>query len=231
MRKRWTLQAADEAVAEHLQQALKIHPIFCRLLAQGGIRNYEEAKAFFRPDWSHLHDPFLLKGMDVAVARLEQALRNGEKILLYGDYDVDGTTSVAMMHEFLTSLGASPDFYIPDRYKEGYGVSMAGMDYAIANGTQLIIAMDCGVNARTQVAHAKAHGIGFIVCDHHLPDGPLPNADAVLDPMRPDCPYPFKGLSGCGVAFKLAQAYLRKNGLPEERLHPLLDLLALSIAA
>ncbi|MBK8563082.1 MAG: single-stranded-DNA-specific exonuclease RecJ [Saprospiraceae bacterium] len=231
MRKRWTLHPTDEAVAKHLQQALKIHPIFCRLLAQRGIASYDEAKSFFRPQWSHLHDPFLMKGMDVAVDRLEQALQKGEKILLYGDYDVDGTTSVALMHEFLTHLGASPGFYIPDRYKEGYGVSMAGMEYAIANGIQLIIAMDCGVNARAQVAKAKEHGIGFIVCDHHLPDGPLPVADAVLDPMRPDCPYPFKGLSGCGVAFKLAQAYLQKNKLPDAHLRSLLDLLALSIAA
>ncbi len=231
MRKRWILQPTDEAVAEHLRQVLKIHPVFCRLLAQRGISTYEEAKSFFRPHWSHLHDPFLMKDMDAAVARLEQALHNDEKIMLYGDYDVDGTTSVALMHEFLTHLGASPVFYIPDRYKEGYGVSMAGMEYAIANGIQLIIAMDCGVNARAQVAHAKAQGLGFIICDHHLPDGPLPAADAVLDPMRPDCGYPFKGLSGCGVAFKLAQAYLKKNSLPDTHLRSLLDLLALSIAA
>lgn len=231
MRKRWTLQPSDEGIANHLQQVLNIHPIFCKLLAQRGISNFAEAKAFFRPDWSHLHDPFLMKDMDAAVNRLEQALRNGEKILLYGDYDVDGTTSVALMHEFLAGLGAKPQFYIPDRYKEGYGVSMAGMEYAIANGIKLIIAMDCGVNARAQVAKAKEHSIGFIICDHHLPDGPLPTADAVLDPMILDCPYPFKGLSGCGVAFKLAQAFLRKNNLPEEKLHPLLDLLALSIAA
>ncbi len=231
MRKRWTLLPADEGVANHLRQALNIHPIFCRLLAQRGISTYEAAKAFFRPNWSQLHDPFLMKDMETAVARLEQALRSNEKIMLYGDYDVDGTTSVALLHEFLSGLGANLQFYIPDRYKEGYGVSMAGMDYAIANGIQLIIAMDCGINARMQVAKAKAHGIGFIICDHHLPDGSLPAADAVLDPMRPDCQYPFKGLSGCGVAFKLAQAFLRKNSLPEEKLYPLLDLLALSIAA
>ncbi len=231
MRKRWTLLPADEAIVSHLHQVLKIHPVFCRLLAQRGISTFDKAKTFFRPDWSHLHAPFLMKGMDAAVDRLEKALRNGEKILLYGDYDVDGTTSVALMYQFLSGHQAKLDYYIPDRYREGYGVSTAGIDHAIASGVKLIIAMDCGVNAREQVAQAKAHGIDFIICDHHLPDGPLPDAIAVLDPMRPDCPYPFKGLSGCGVAFKLAQAFLQKNNLPDSELQPLLDLVALSIAA
>lgn len=231
MRKRWTLQPADEAVVSHLQQVLKIHPVFCRLLAQRGITTYDEAKTFFRPEWSPLHDPFLMKNMDAAVARLQQALDGSEKILLYGDYDVDGTTSVAMMYQFLAGHGAKLDYYIPNRYREGYGVSMAGIHHAVATGTKLIIAMDCGVNAREQVAKAKQHGIDFIICDHHLPDGPLPDAVAVLDPMRPDCQYPFKGLSGCGVAFKLAQAFLQKNDLPDAELQPLLDLLVLSIAA
>ncbi|MCF8246500.1 MAG: single-stranded-DNA-specific exonuclease RecJ [Saprospiraceae bacterium] len=231
MRKRWTLLPADEAVVSHLQQVLKINPIFCRLLAQRGISTYDGAKTFFRPEWSHLHDPFLMKGMEAAVACLQRALQADEKILLYGDYDVDGTTSVALMYQFLSGHRAKLDFYIPNRYREGYGVSMAGIDHAIAEGTKLIIAMDCGVNAREQVAKAKSHGIDFIICDHHLPDGSLPDAIAVLDPMRPDCPYPFKGLSGCGVAFKLAQAFLQKNNLPDTELHPLLDLLVLSIAA
>lgn len=231
MRKRWTLLPADENVVAQLHQVLRINPVFCRLLAQLGIRSFEEARAFFRPDWSLLHDPFLMKGMDAAVARLEQALRNHEPILLYGDYDVDGTTSVALMHEFLTAQGANLSYYIPDRYREGYGVSMAGIHHAVAEGKKLVLAMDCGVNARQQVAKAKAHGVDFIICDHHLPDGPLPEAVAVLDPMRPDCPYPFKGLSGCGVAFKLAQAFLQKNKLPDEGLRQSLDLLALSIAA
>jgi len=231
MRKRWTLQPADEAVVSHLQHVLKIHPVFCRLLAQRGITTFEEARTFFRPEWSQLQDPFLMQDMDAAVARIQQALQNNERILLYGDYDVDGTTSVALMHDFLSPRHQNLSFYIPDRYREGYGVSMAGIDHAIANGTKLVIAMDCGVNARAQVARAKAHGIDFIICDHHLPDGPLPAAIAVLDPMRPDCTYPFKGLSGCGVAFKLAQAFLQKNNLPDTELHSLLDLLALSIAA
>lgn len=231
MRKRWTLQATDEVVVNHLQEVLKINPVFCRLLAQLGISTFNEAKAFFRPEWSQLHDPFLMKDMEAAVARLRQAISGGEKILLYGDYDVDGTTSVALMHQFLSGHSANLEYYIPSRYREGYGVSMAGIDHAIAEGTKLIIAMDCGVNARDQVAKAKAHGIDFIICDHHLPDGQLPDAIAVLDPMRPDCPYPFKGLSGCGVAFKLAQAFLQKNKLPDSELRPLLDLLVLSIAA
>ncbi|MBI1224754.1 MAG: single-stranded-DNA-specific exonuclease RecJ [Bacteroidetes bacterium] len=231
MRKCWTLQPADDNIVKNLQQVLKIKPVFCRLLAQRGIRTFDEAKTFFRPEWTHLHDPFLMKGMDEAVMRLQYALDNNEKILLYGDYDVDGTTSVALMHQFLNGHHAYLNYYIPNRYKEGYGVSMAGIDHAIVNGIKLIIAMDCGVNAREQVAKAKSHGIDFIICDHHLPDGPLPQAVAVLDPMRADCLYPFKGLSGCGVAFKLAQAFLQKNKLPDSELEPLLDLLVLSIAA
>lgn len=231
MRKEWTLLPADETTVASLQTSLKVHPVFCRLLVQRGITSFEAAKTFFRPEWSQLHDPFLMKDMDAAVDRLQTAVSNGEKILLYGDYDVDGTTSVAMLYEFLSDHTNKLDYYIPDRYKEGYGVSMAGIDHAIAQGFQLVIAMDCGVNAREQVAKAKQHGIDFIICDHHLPDGSLPAAVAVLDPMRPDCGYPFKGMSGCGVAFKLAQAFLQKNDLPDKPLHRSLDLLALSIAA
>lgn len=231
MRKRWTLLPADEAATQHLHEVLKIHPLLCRLLVQRGITTYEEAKVFFRPELSQLHDPFLMKDMEAAVTRLTQALRNGERILLYGDYDVDGTTSVALMFDFLSKRHAHLDYYIPNRYKEGYGVSMAGVEYAHRNGISLIIAMDCGIQARMQVAAAKLLGIDFIVCDHHLPDGALPEAVALLDPMQPDCSYPFKGLSGCGVAFKLIQAFLQKNNLPQEELLELLDLLVLSIAA
>jgi single-stranded-DNA-specific exonuclease len=172
-----------------------------------------------------------MRDMEAAVNRLEQALHRQERILLYGDYDVDGTTSVALMYAFLSRRHNHLDYYIPDRYKEGYGVSMAGVDYASQNGVQLIIAMDCGIQAREQVARANALGIDFIICDHHLPEGMLPEAVALLDPMRPDCPYPFKGLSGCGVAFKMAQAFLQKHNLPEAELLELLDLLVLSIAA
>jgi single-stranded-DNA-specific exonuclease len=231
MRKRWTLQPADEAIAQQLQESLHIHPILCRLLLHRGITNFEQAKVFFRPSLDQLHDPFLMKDMDMAVDRLEKALQNNERILLYGDYDVDGTTSVALMYSFLSARHKNLDYYIPDRYKEGYGVSMAGVEFAKQNGFSLIIAMDCGIQARQQVARARSLGIDFIVCDHHLPDGALPEAVAVLDPMRPDCGYPFKGLSGCGVAFKLAQAFLQKNKCPQDELLPLLDFLALSIAA
>ncbi|MEZ4961118.1 MAG: single-stranded-DNA-specific exonuclease RecJ [Saprospiraceae bacterium] len=231
MRKRWTLQPVDEPAAQHLQESLHIHPVLCRLLVQRGIHTFEEAKTFFRPDLSHLHDPFLMQGMEPAVARLEKALQNNEHILLYGDYDVDGTTAVALMYSFLSKRHKNLDYYIPDRYKEGYGVSMAGVESAHQRGFSLIIAMDCGVQAREQVARAKSLGIDFIICDHHLPDGELPEAVAVLDPMRPDCSYPFKGLSGCGVAFKLVQALLQKNNQPTNELEGLLDLLALSIAA
>ena len=231
MRKRWSLLPVDETTAQHLQETLKIHPALCRLLVQRGITTFEDAKTFFRPELSQLHEPFLMKDMEAAVNRLEQALRNHERILLYGDYDVDGTTSVALMYAFLSKRHSNLDYYIPDRYKEGYGVSMAGVDYAKQNDVTLIIAMDCGIQARQQVARAKELGIDFIICDHHLPDGELPKAVALLDPMRPDCSYPFKGLSGCGVAFKLAQAFLQKNNQPREDLLELLDFLVLSIAA
>ena len=231
MRKRWTLLPADEAVADHLHEVLKINPILCRLLAQQGIKTFDEAKTFFRPDFSQLHDPFLMQDMDKAVRRLESAFSQKEKILLYGDYDVDGTTCVALMYGFLSKRHRYLDYYIPDRHKEGYGISMAGIEYAQQNGISLIVAMDCGIRAVDQIEKAKSLGIDFIICDHHLPDGDIPGAAAVLDPMRSDCKYPFKGLSGCGVVFKLAAAISKKNSWPEEDLHNLLDILVLSIAA
>lgn len=231
MRKRWTLLPADEACISHLTEVLKIHPVFCRLLAQQGITSYDEARLFFRPELSHLHDPFLMKDMHKAVSRLSQALVAGERILLYGDYDVDGTTAVALMYSFLSVRHPDLDYYIPDRYREGYGVSMQGVEYAQQTGVKLIIAMDCGVQALEEIARAKSLGIDFIVCDHHLPHGQLPDAVALLDPMRPDCAYPFKGLSGCGVAFKLCQAFLLQNNKPQDELTGLLDYLTLSIAA
>ncbi|TAK42461.1 MAG: single-stranded-DNA-specific exonuclease RecJ [Saprospiraceae bacterium] len=231
MRKHWKLIPADEVEVHQLHEALHIHPVFCRLLVQRGIKTFDEAKAFFRPELSQLHDPFLMKDMDKAVTRLQLAIREKERILLYGDYDVDGTTSVALMYSFLSSRHANLDYYIPDRHKEGYGVSMQGVDYARQSGVTLIIAMDCGIQATGPVAKAKAAGTDFIICDHHLPGTGLPWAAAVLDPKREDCGYPFKELSGCGVAFKLAQAFLIENKEPEEELWQLLDLLALSIAA
>ncbi len=231
MQKRWTRIPADETTVNHLQEVLKINPVFCRLLVQRGISTFDEAKTFFRPNLSHLHDPFLMQDMGLAVERMEKAISEEEKILLYGDYDVDGTTCVALMYSFLFKYHNQLDYYIPDRYKEGYGISRAGIEYAQENDVSLIIAMDCGIRAAEQVAYAKSLGIDFIICDHHLPDGELPAAVAVLDPMRTDCDYPYKGLSGCGVAFKLAQAYSSYNDLPEEELYNLLDILVLSIAA
>ncbi len=231
MRKRWTLVPVDEAATNHLQQVLNINPVFCRLLVQRGIKTFDQAKTFFRPDLTQLHDPFLMEDMDKAVERIEQAISQKEKILLYGDYDVDGTTCVALMHHFLSAHYDQLDYYIPNRYSEGYGISKQGIDFAAANGFSLIVAMDCGIRAAEKVAYAKSLGIDFIICDHHLPEGELPAAVAVLDPMRRECQYPFKGLSGCGVVFKLAQAFTQKSDLPEAPLFNLLDILVLSIAA
>lgn len=227
----WKFVETNEPLVQKLQKELPIHPVFCRLLVQQGIKSLQEAKAFFYPELNSLHDPFLMKDMDLAVIRLEQAIRSNHKILLYGDYDVDGTTSVAMMITFLRKLGADPDFYIPDRYKEGYGISFEGIDYANETKTDLIIAMDCGIKAVKQAVAARHYGIDLIVCDHHAPGKELPDALAVLDPKRLDCNYPFDGLSGCGVTFKLIQAYCQKNDLPETLWKDLLDFLVISIAA
>ena len=231
MRKRWTLLPADETFVSHLQEVLSINPILCRLLVQRGITTFDQAKTFFRPDLTQLHDPFLMEDMDKAVVRLEKAIFQKEKILLYGDYDVDGTTCVALLHSFLSPHYQLLDYYIPNRYSEGYGISKAGIDFAAANGFSLIVAMDCGIRAVEKVSYANSLGIEFIICDHHLPEGEIPAAVAVLDPMRPDCQYPYKGLSGCGVVFKLVQAFTQKNDLPEAPLFDLLDILVLSIAA
>ena len=231
MRKRWTLLPADAVAVDHLQRALNINPILCRLLVQRGVTTFDQAKTFFRPDLTQLHDPFLMEDMDKAVERIELAIFKKEKILLYGDYDVDGTTCVALLHSFLSVHHKALDYYIPNRYSEGYGISRQGIDFAAANGFSLIVAMDCGIRAVEKVAYAKSLGIDFIICDHHLPDGQIPAAVAVLDPLRPACQYPYKGLSGCGVVFKMAQAFTQKNDLPETPLYDLLDILVLSIAA
>ena len=230
MKKRWTLQSYNSSTAQHLQEVLKINPIFCQMLAQRGISTYDEAFQFFRPSLEQLHDPFLMKDMDLAVNRLARAMQRKEKILLYGDYDVDGTTSVALMFSFLKKYHEHLDFYIPDRYTEGYGVSFAGIDYAAQNEMTLIIAMDCGIKANEKVVYAKEKGIDFIICDHHLPEGDLPPAVAVLDPKRDDCKYPYKELSGCGIAFKLAQAFVEQNSLDTSQLNELLDFVVISIA-
>jgi single-stranded-DNA-specific exonuclease len=214
-----------------LAKELNIDPILTTLLVQRGISTFEKAKAFFRPDLKNLYDPFLMNDMEKAVDRLGSAITNNEKILVYGDYDVDGTTSVAMVYSFLKRYHDKLDYYIPDRYLEGYGVSYKGIDYAHQNGMTLIIALDCGIKAVEKVVYANEMGIDFIICDHHNPGEKLPDAVAVLDPERPDSTYPFHDLSGCGVGFKLLQAYSIKNNLPFDDLKDYLDLLAVSIAS
>jgi single-stranded-DNA-specific exonuclease len=220
----------DPTQVGYLCTQLGIKEDVAQLLINRGIGSYSEAKTFFRPSLDDLHNPFLMKGMDKAVSRLEEALGNGEKILVFGDYDVDGTTSVALVYSFLKDLG-QVDFYIPDRYKEGYGVSFAGIDFAKAYGITLIIALDCGIRAVDKVAYANERGIDFIICDHHLPGAELPAAYAILDPKQPDCNYPYKELCGCGVGFKLLQAFCEKNNEGFEKLIAKLDLVAIAIAA
>lgn len=228
----WRLRdSGDPENVAQLSAELGIDPVLASLLVTRGVHTFEEARSFFRPSLSALHDPFLMKDMDLAVARLEKAVAFQEKILVYGDYDVDGTTAVALVYSFIRRLTSSVDFYIPDRYDEGYGVSKKGIDWASDNGFTLIITLDCGIKAIDKVKYAADKGIDLIICDHHLPEEEIPAAAAVLDPKREDCNYPFDDLSGCGVGFKLVQAYSQKNGLPFESLLPLLDLLVVSIAS
>ncbi len=231
--KRWVVkpQGNPEAVAA-MAAATGISPVLANLLVQRGIDTLEKAKKFFFFFLSDLHDPFLMKDMDKAVERVERAVRNREKIMVYGDYDVDGTTAVALVYKFLRQIGHKDLlFYIPDRYTEGYGISTKGIDHAARKGATLIIALDCGIKAIEKVDYAKRKGVDFIICDHHLPAEEIPRAVAVLDPKRADCSYPFDELSGCGVGFKLVQAYCQKNGIPFQQIEPLLDLLAVSIAS
>lgn len=229
--KRWTRQQADPTKVEALQQELKIAPVLCELLVQRGIETFEQAKHFFRPSIDDLHDPFLMEGMAAAVERIEKAIANKENILVYGDYDVDGTTAVSLMYSFIHDFYPNVDYYIPDRYKEGYGVSLQGIDFAAENGYSLIIALDCGIKAIDQVNYAKERGVDFVICDHHNPGDVIPDAVAVLDPKRKDCNYPYKELCGCGVGFKLAQAFAEHNDMPFETVAKYLDLVAVSIAA
>jgi single-stranded-DNA-specific exonuclease len=232
MKKRWNIIQVDDEPAKRLQEELKIHPVLCRILNQRGINTFEKAKSFFRPQLTDLHDPWLMKDMDLAVRRVLTAVNQGEKILVFGDYDVDGTTSVACMFRFLSSIATgSVDFYIPHRYREGYGVSRAGIEFAAENGFTLIIALDCGIKSIDLVAHAKSLAIDFIICDHHTPDPQLPDAVAILNPKQADCNYPYKELCGCGVGFKLITALAQKIGLPEETTYDYLDLVATAIAA
>ncbi len=230
--KRWELKsAADPQVVSRLSSELGIDPVLAELLVQRGVDTFQKARNFFMPSLDGLYDPFLMVDMDKAVDRLSEAVSSGEKILVYGDYDVDGTTAVSVMFSFLRELTKNVDFYIPDRYDEGYGVSFKGIDWAKEHGFTLLIALDCGIKANEKVDYANGKGVDVIICDHHLPEEELPAACAVLDPKREDCHYPFDDLSGCGVGFKLAQGYCIRNGLPFERLMPLLDMLAVSIAS
>ena len=232
MEKRWVIkEQADEAIVTKLGEVLKIEPSLANLLVQRGINSYEDAKTFFRPELSQLHDPFLMKDMTEAVKRIEAAINNREKILIYGDYDVDGTTAVALVYSFFKKQYSDIDFYIPDRYKEGYGISIQGIDFAAKTGYKLVIALDCGIKAVEKIEYATEKGVDFIICDHHRPGDVIPNAVAVLDAKRLDCNYPYKELSGCGVGFKLIQAYSQKNTFPFDDLNEYLDLVVVSIAA
>ncbi len=232
MEKNWILKSQEEeAAVRQLAADLKIEAVLANLLIQRNVRTYEEAEAFFRPDLKDLHDPFLMKDMEEAVSRIESAIKNGETILVYGDYDVDGTTSVALIYSFFKRFHERIDFYIPDRYSEGYGISTAGIDHAREKGYSLIIALDCGIKAVEKVKYAKDSGIDFIICDHHTPGDMIPGAVAVLDPKRADCKYPYKELSGCGVGFKLIQAYAMRNNIPFEEIISCLDLVAVSVAS
>jgi single-stranded-DNA-specific exonuclease len=229
---RWTLKPKPEASKQaQLKEALQVDDVVASLLLQRGIENYEDAKTFFRPSFSDLHNPFLMKDMDKAVERIETAILQNENILVFGDYDVDGTSSVALMSSYLKTKTANVATYIPDRYDEGYGISFKGIDFANDNDFSLIIALDCGVKAIDKVAYAKEKDIDFIICDHHRPGNELPQAIAILDPKRDDCQYPFKELCGCGVGFKLIQALASKEGKTAEELAEYLDLVATAICA
>ncbi len=225
------LNKEEELCRNELSQKLRINPALCTLLTQRGITTAEDVNNFFFPKLKEIHDPFLLNDMERAVERLNTALGNREKILVYGDYDVDGTTAVALVYKFLQQCTSNIDFYIPDRNDEGYGVSYKGIDYAVENNFSLIIVLDCGIKAIEKVNYAKERGVDIIICDHHTPDDTLPDAVAVLDPKRTDSTYPYGHLSGCGVGFKFMQAFAINNNIPMEKLYSLLDLLAVSIAS
>jgi single-stranded-DNA-specific exonuclease len=229
--KRWRILNYNSEKADALFRDLKIHPAICNILVQRGIDTYQKAKDFFRPQLSDLYDPFLMKDMNKAVDRILSAFSSGEKILVFGDYDVDGTTSVACMYQFLKKHHPYTDFYIPHRYREGYGISKRGIDFAFENNFSLIVCLDCGIKSVELIQYAKELGIDFIVCDHHLPDERLPDAVAVLNPKQKDCNYPFKELCGCGVGFKLITALCKQMGLPHNTPFEYLDLVATAIAA
>lgn len=230
--KRWTIKPTDEQVTKNIQDALNIHPALCSMLAQRGITDFDSAKFYFRPELSHLHDPLLMKDMQQAVQRITDAIEWHERILVYGDYDVDGTTSVSVVYSFLRNqYEGDLGYYIPHRYREGYGVSKEGIDYAKEHGYTLMITLDCGIKSYDLIKYAQSLGIDVIVCDHHTPDKQIPPAVAILNPKQHDCNYPYKELSGCGIGFKLITALANKWGLPDESYLQYLDLVATSIAA
>ena len=234
MTKRWCLKThtqEEKHIQEMLAEEMRLNPIICQLLVQRGITTVDGVKNFFKPNLNNLHDPYLMPDMHKAVKRLNKALGNNEKILIYGDYDVDGTSAVSLVYRFLRPYSTMLDYYIPDRYDEGYGISYRGIDYAEEHGVKLIIALDCGIKAIDKVSYAKEKGIDFIICDHHMPDDKLPDAVAVLDAKRTDSTYPYEHLSGCGVGFKLMQAFAMSNDIPSSTLECLLELTAISIAS
>jgi len=232
LEKYWNIRPQQTTpISKVLQHDLKIDRVVALLLENRGIDTYEKAKLFFRPDLAHLHDPFLMKGMHEAIERITLAIDRKEKVLIYGDYDVDGTTAVSIVYSFFKNYIDQISFYIPDRYKEGYGISIAGIDYAASNGYGLIIALDCGIKAIDKIEYANKLKVDFIICDHHLPGITTPQAVAVLDPKQEDCPYPYKELSGAGIGFKLIQAYSIKHGVALDKCYEYLDLVAVSIAA
>jgi single-stranded-DNA-specific exonuclease len=231
MQKRWKILQADTTAVAALQQALKVNGTLCKILVQRQVDSFDAARDYFRPQLSHLHDPWLMKDMDKAVERIVTAIQQQEKILVFGDYDVDGTTSVASMFQFIQQLHPFTDYYIPHRYKEGYGISKQGIDFAKEHGFTLVISLDCGIKSADLIGYAKELGIDFVVCDHHLPDKILPPAAAILNPKQPGCLYPYKELCGCGVGFKLMQALAQTLQLPDTAYLRYLDLVATAIAA
>jgi len=232
MEKKWVLmESGDSAVVKHLAGQLEVSDSLANLMVQRNITTPEEARTFFNPSLDYLHDPFLMKDMNVAVDRLSTAIKKNEKIMVYGDYDVDGTTAVALVYSFLKEHSSSIEYYIPDRYKEGYGVSIQGLDHAFRNKCKLVITLDCGIKAAEKIQYARTKGLDVIICDHHYPGDEIPKAVAVLDPKQPGCSYPYKELSGCGVGFKLIHAYSKVQGIPFSAIAHYLDLVAVSIAS
>lgn len=232
MQKKWILQAiADKALITKISEQLHIPHSLANLLAQRNVKSYNEARAFFKPSLQDIHDPYLMKDMEKSVNRVEKAIAKKEKLLIFGDYDVDGTTAVALVYSFLKEYTSLIEYYIPDRYEEGYGISVQSVEYARDNGFSLIIALDCGIKCHKEIELANQYNIDVIVCDHHFPDIILPDAYAILDPKQVDCKYPYKELSGCGVGFKLIQAIAQKRNIPFVELGKYFDLLTISIAS